>query len=79
MTEGTEDLLDRDCVVTFEQTRSALAAVEQKIAAILGLHGAPDEIREELLRLDRRGELVETDLVADWYGLFARYLDWTAQ
>ncbi len=79
MTEGTDDLLDRDCVVTFEQTSSALADVEQKLAASLGLSGAPDEIRDELLRRDRLGELVETQLVADWHDLFASYLDWSAQ
>lgn len=79
MTDCTDDVLDHDCVVTFEQTSSVLAEVEQKIATDLGLHGSPEEIRNELLRLDRQGELVETNLVADWHDLFASYLDWTAQ
>lgn len=69
--------LDADCVVTFEQTRDALEELERRLAADLGIRGTRGHIRRELLRLDREGELVETKLVAEWYELFASYLDWT--
>jgi hypothetical protein len=69
--------LDRECVVTFEQTRDALEAVERRLADRLGIHAAHGHIRRELLKLDRAGQLDEDELVADWYDLFASYLDWT--
>jgi hypothetical protein len=68
---------DRDLVVTFEQTRDDLEEVERKIGVALNIRGTRGHIRRELLRLDREGALVETKLVAEWYDLFASYLDWT--
>lgn len=62
------------CVVTFEQTREELTAVERRLAVKLDIRG---NVRRELLRRDRLGQLVEDDLVADWHDLYASYDDWT--
>lgn len=66
--------IDDDCVVTFEQTKASLEAVEVKLADRLGLQGS--NVREQLLSLDRDNRLVEDELVADWHGFLASYLDW---
>lgn len=70
------DLRDlADCVETYEQAKARLEEVEDQLARRLGL--GRRLIRRELIALDRRGELVEDELVALWHELHSNYVDWT--
>lgn len=64
----------RGLTVTFEDTKKELDHLESKLAAQLGL--SRGGIRAQLLALDRKGKLTETELVADWYDAYAAYLSW---
>jgi len=74
-----DDLTDQECVETFAKTKTALLDVEERLGRTLGLPGSPSEVHCHLLKLDRQGKLVESNLVADWHDLYASYLDWLAQ
>jgi hypothetical protein len=61
-----------DCIVTFEQVRDQLEAVEKQLAHRLGLQSP--EVRRELIARDQRNELFEDELVAEWHDLYSSYL-----
>ena len=65
-----------DCFVTPEQTREELEDLESQLAQIYHLEGSIEEIRQQLISLDLTGQLVEDELVADWHGAYASFLDW---
>jgi hypothetical protein len=64
-----------DCVETYEQAKAKLEDVEDKLAQNLKLRR--QTVRRELIAMDRRGELVEDELVALWHDLYSSYVDWT--
>lgn len=64
-----------DCVETYEQAKAKLEDVEERLAQALNLRR--QTIRRELIARDRRGELVEDELVALWHDLYSSYLEWT--
>lgn len=64
-----------DCVETYEQAKAKLEDVEDKLAQSLKLRR--QTVRRELIAMDRRGELVEDELVALWHDLYSSYVDWT--
>jgi hypothetical protein len=74
ITLALEDLTD--CFVTPEQTREELEELESQLARIYKLEGSVEEIRQQLISLNLAGQLVEDELVADWHGAYASFLDW---
>lgn len=60
-----------DCIETPAQLLAKLTAVERQLAERLGLQA---DVREQLMRLDRAGQLVEDELVRDWHDLYASYV-----
>lgn len=65
------------CIIeTFEQVKADLADVECALATRVGIR-PHQSVRRELIALDRRGKLVEDELVARWHELYNSYIDWT--
>ena len=64
--------IDEDCIMTDEQVKFQLETIEAKLGHELGIK---EDIRNELFRLDRAGQLKDTELVARWHELLAIYLD----
>ena len=67
------ELDDTTCVETYERTKERLEEIERQLGDRLGFR---KHIRRELLALDRKGQLIEDELVADWYDAYASYQDW---
>lgn len=68
-----EDLTPYGEVVTFEMAKAELEAIEKKLAE---QHGLTENVRETLVDMDRRGDLVEDELVTDWHDALSVYLEW---
>jgi hypothetical protein len=64
------------CVVTREQTKLELEAIELRLGDELCIETG---IRMELLSRERKGTLEHTDSVAQWQQTYASYLDWMAE
>jgi len=62
------------CVVTFEQTRTELEAVEQRLAERLQIKSKC--IRCALIEMDIKNILDEDELVRDWRSSYSSYIDW---
>lgn len=75
MSEDLEPELEdwSDCYVSFEQSKAELEEIEKQLAQRLNLTG---DIRAQLIALAKSGELVEDDLVQDWHGAYAGYVDY---
>jgi hypothetical protein len=63
-------------VVTFDDTRDELEAIERQLAVQLDLRG---HIRIRLIELDKAGKLIEDEVVAAWHRAYTSYLDWIHQ
>ena len=68
-----QELDDKECLVTFEQTKAALEAIEAKLAERFSLTG---DVRAQLFLMDRENRLIEDDVVADWHDKMSSYIDW---
>jgi hypothetical protein len=64
------------CIVTFEQTQAELEDIERQLAHRHGIEGDTLAIRKALIEMIRSGAIIEDELVADWLGAHASYLDW---
>lgn len=64
-----------DCIQTFEQTKAALADVEDRLAKQLRL-SRRIPVRRVLVALDDACELDDSPLVAEWRATYARFLEW---
>jgi hypothetical protein len=60
--------------MTEQRLSERLEAVEAQLASTLSLEVAT--IRATLVALDKKGELIENELVADWHELYAQYVEW---
>jgi hypothetical protein len=67
------------CVITFEQTRAELEDIERQLAHRHGIEGDTLAIRKALIEMTRSETIIEDELVADWLGSYASYLDWVRQ
>jgi len=68
------NLVEQDCVQTFDQVKDELEQVENKLARQLNLRS--QDVRGQLFALARQEKLVEDDLVKRWHELYAVYADW---
>jgi hypothetical protein len=74
MTKSEKETLDIGCIETFESVRGRLRDIEGRIAVKLNLRSK--NVRYQIIDLDRRGELGENELIADWHDLYASYCEW---
>lgn len=63
-------------VVTMEQTRQELEALEQELAKELGIES---RFRMNLLLMEMRGEIPNTDLAKRWQQTYDSWMDWLQQ
>jgi len=65
--------IDDDCIQTFDMLAEELATVEGQLAIRFNL---TDNVRAQLLQMDRDNNLVEDEVVARWLELYTIYMDW---
>jgi hypothetical protein len=63
----------KDCIETREDLVAKLVQVEREMAT---QHGIKGDVRQEILRRIRAGEIVEDELLVRWHELYAGYLGW---
>jgi hypothetical protein len=63
---------DKELLDTKEKALARLEAIEAKLGE---RYGVKENIREFLIDLDLKNELVEDELVQDWHGDYAWYVN----
>lgn len=77
MSDNKKEEIDLDCIQTYQMMYDALIAVEQKLATRFKFDTNDHQlIRQKLIEMDKKNELVEDEVVADWHDLYSSFVDW---